>query len=139
MVQVPSPRPATGLTLLELVIALAVMAMLAAAAWPSFADSVRKGRRTDALQASTRVQQAQERWLGNQLRYTDQLADLGLATASPGGHYTLALSAASATAYTLTVSAASGGAQAADAGCTVLTVSVLRGQASYAPAACWSH
>lgn len=137
MVQVSPPRPAAGFTLVELAIALAVAALLAAAAWPHFADSVRKGRRADALRAATQVQQAQERWLGNQGRYTDRLADLGLGAASPAGHYALALSGASATAYTLTVSAASGGAQAADAGCTVLTVSVQRGQAGFAPAGCW--
>lgn len=139
MVPVPRSRSALGLTLVELVIALAVLGILASAAWPHYADSVRRGRRADAVQAAARVQQAQEAWLGNQLRYSDRLADLGLAAASPGGHYTLALSGASATAYTLTVSAASGKPQAADAGCTVLTVSVLRGQASFAPAACWSR
>lgn len=138
MVQASCPRPTAGFTLLELVITLAVLALLAGLAWPSYADSVRKGRRSDALRAAAQVQQAQERWLGNRLRYTDQLTDLGLVAASPAGHYSLALSAASATGYVLTVTAATGRSQAADTGCTSLTVTVLRGQASYAPAACWS-
>ena len=137
MVQVSPTRPKTGFTLLELAIALAVLALLVPLAWPSYTESVRKGRRSDAVRAATQVQQAQERWLGNRLRYTDQLADLGLPAASPAGHYTLALSAASATGYTLTVTAATGKPQAADSGCTSLTITVLRGQASYAPAACW--
>ncbi len=138
MVQASSTRPTTGFTLVELVIALAMLALLVPLAWPSYADSVRKGRRSDAVRAATQVQQAQERWLGNRLRYTDQLTDLGLPAASPAGHYTLALAAASATGYTLTVTAATGKPQAADTGCTSLTVTVLRGQASYAPAGCWS-
>lgn len=137
MVPVSMPRPAPGLTLLELVIALAVVALLALLAWPGHADSLRKARRADALRAAAQVQQAQEAWLGNQRRYADQVTALSLPATSPGGHYALALSAADATGYTLTLSAVAGKPQAADGGCTVLTLTVRRGQASAAPAACW--
>ena len=54
-----------GFTIVELTIALVVVGVLASIALPSFMDAIRKSRRSDAFAALSAVQQAQERWRGN--------------------------------------------------------------------------
>ena len=136
----PTPRPARatcGFTLIEIMIAVALVAILAAVALPTFQNSIRKSRRTDAFTALTAVQQAQERWRGNNPAYTVTLADLaGVTSPTPGGdRYALALAAAPASAplsgaYTAIATAQN--AQAADAGCQKLGVMVAGGNLIFA-------
>jgi type IV pilus assembly protein PilE len=49
-----------GFTLIELMITVAIVAILAAVAYPSFMEQVRKSRRSDAITALNAVAQAQE-------------------------------------------------------------------------------
>lgn len=135
----PPVRRAAGFTLLELMVTLAIVAILAAVAYPSYMNSVRKGRRSDAADAATLVLQAQERRRSNNPAYTATLGDLPAPTTSAGGYYTLALSAATATGYTLTMTAVGGKSQASDTGCTSLVVAVAGGNPTYTPATCWSR
>ena len=100
-------RPRRGFTLIEAMIVVAVVAILAAVALPSFMDSIRKGRRSDAFAAISQVQQAQERWRANHASYADQLS-----TAPPDGS-NLSLRLISATvlpAFTVMFAAVSRGA-----------------------------
>ena len=113
-----------GFTLVELMVVLAVTALLATVAYPSFADAVRKSRRADAVQALSRVQQAQERWRANHVAYAASLgADgLDLGSTSPHGHYGLAVTGHGASSYTVRATALAGSPQSADARCRVLQV-----------------
>jgi type IV pilus assembly protein PilE len=135
--QRPSGAAARGLTLLELVIAVAVVGILVAVALPSFLNQLRQTRRADALDAAAALQQAQERWRANNISYATSVTPLGVSKNSPGGYYTLAISDASATGYTLTLAAVAGTSQASDAGCATLTVTVVKGVPTTAPAPCW--
>jgi type IV pilus assembly protein PilE len=132
---------ARGFTLIELLIAVVVVGILAAVAYPSFMDSIRKGRRSDAMQALNAVQQAQERWRGTHAEYAGALANtaapgqppngLGLSDQSPNQYYQLALTGASATGYTVTASARDGKSQASDGVCKVLAIQMDRGNLGY--------
>lgn len=120
-------------------IAVVISAILLALALPSFNDSVRKGRRSDATDAVIGVLQAQERWRGNNPTYSNSLSSLNQGSTTAGGYYSLALSAVTGAGYTLTASGVTGKGQDHDTGCTALTVTVVNGSPAYTPAVCWSR
>ena len=133
-------RNRRGLTLIELMIVIAVVGILAALALPSYFDSVRKGRRSEAIAALAQVQQAQERWRANRSSYAVSLTaapsatppGLGMSSATTsGGLYTLAVDAADATGYTLSATAATGTSQANDTNCTTMRVRLSNGNVQY--------
>lgn len=80
-----------GMSLIELIIVVAIIAILGVVAYPSYMDSVRETRKTDGISMINKVMQAQERFFVNNLTYTDDLTDLGFASAdnvsSEEGHY----------------------------------------------------
>lgn len=61
-------RP-TGFTLIELMVTIAVVAILAAFAIPTFSEQLAKGRRSDAIATLTDLQLKQERWRANHSTY----------------------------------------------------------------------
>jgi type IV pilus assembly protein PilE len=117
-------------------IVVAIIGIMAAVALPSFLDSVRKGRRSEAVAALAQVQQAQERWRANQAAYTTALtevppAGLGLSSTSSSGLYAIGIDAANADGYTLTARAVSGGSQSHDSLCNTMRVRVAKGSVQY--------
>lgn len=128
-----------GFTLIEMMIVVAIVAILAAVAIPSYLDSLKKSRRSDATTSLTRIQLAQEAYRLNHATY-GSITDLGIGTSSSDGYYTLSITGNNATAYTATATAVSGTSQGSDTGCTTITLTVSNGgnTASNAPAACWS-
>lgn len=89
-----------GFNLIELIIVVAIISILAAVAFPSYQDSVRKSNRTDGQSALLEMISRMERSFYNENTYTTNLAKLGYssaaAVASPEGHYELSVLAASA-------------------------------------------
>ena len=123
-------RRLNGFTLIELMIAVAVVGILLAVALPSFLDSIRKGRRAEAFAALSAIQQAQERWRSNNALY-GTLSNLTIASSTSGGNFTLAVTANTATGYEATADG-SGSGQRNDGQCTKLSVRVDRGAITYA-------
>lgn len=66
-----------GFTLIEVIIALAVVALLASIALPSFRDQVVKSQRADAKTTMLGVMQQQEAFFTENNTYTLDLRDLG--------------------------------------------------------------
>lgn len=126
-----------GFTLIELMVALAIVAILAAVAIPTYTEFVDQGRRSDAISELLNIQRLQEKWRASNTSY-GSASQLGVGSSSSQGFYTLSISNLSATSYR--VSAAPTGAQASDScGTFVLTQAgpVYNLGTGYADASCW--
>jgi type IV pilus assembly protein PilE len=85
---------ARGWTLIELLIAMAVLSLLLTIAVPSYREALRKGRRVDAATALFKIQLDQERYRAAHRHYAEGLTALGWtddAAATPGGYYRVGL------------------------------------------------
>lgn len=135
----------SGFTLLEVMIVCVVIAILAAIAFPSYQDSLRKSRRAEAKAAITRTLQAQERWFTANNTYvayasagtppTNSGMD-GYSSTNTGTRYTINAQACGGgltIAQCVTVSAAP---TAADPTCGTLSMT-SQGARSPATAGCW--
>ena len=70
------PSLSRGFTLIELMITVAVIGILAAVAYPSYADYVRKGKRAMAQGALMEIASKEQTYLLDRRVYTDNLASL---------------------------------------------------------------
>ena len=92
-----------GFTLVELMIAVAIVAIITAIALPAYQDQVRRTKRSDGKGFLLEVAAAQERFFTQNVRY-GTLAELGYADSeSAEGYYTIAVAREDDnTTYTLT-------------------------------------
>lgn len=135
-------RPAPGFTLIELMVAVVVVAVLAAVALPAYFDSVRKSRRGDAVALVAQVAQAQERWRANNNNFATDFGTTVLnvrSTAASGvttltePYYSITIpSAAAPSAYTVRAEARA--AQLGDSRCAVMEMRMVNGNATYVSA-----
>lgn len=123
-----------GFSLIELMVAVAIVAVIAAVAYPSYQNSIRKGKRADAMTAFSLVQQSQERWRSNNPSYSTSLSSLGI---TEPALYSLTISApdssAPASLNTGYVIVAEGReSQASDTQCRRMSVRIVNGNVGYA-------
>lgn len=111
-----------GFTLIELMIAVAILGIIAAIAYPSYLDQVRKSRRSDAQSALLQAANRQERFFTTQYSYADAAAALGMPTETENEAYTLAVDNGDADGFEITATAQ--GDQVND-DCTSLTINEI--------------
>jgi type IV pilus assembly protein PilE len=143
-----SRQAVKGFTLIELMVVLAIIAIIAAIAIPSYANQVRKSRRADATSTLGDAQLRQERWRAENPAF-GTLAQIGVPTTSPGGHYTISMPTLSGTCpnsgptattnNSYILQAAATGAQAKDTACATMALSNLCGTITKTPTSCWSQ
>jgi type IV pilus assembly protein PilE len=85
-----------GFTLTELMIVLVILGIIAAFAYPTYQDQVRKTRRSGATAELTEIAGLQEQFFLDNRTYADNVADLGAAATTEDGAYTLQVKAADA-------------------------------------------
>ncbi len=125
-----APQRVAGFTLIEVMITMAIVALLAMIAYPSFMQSIRNSNRSDAQAAIARVSVNQERFFATNGTYTANSALIGLqvdgdTAYSDANHYTVAVAAGPtgiASSYLITATAAADSVQVHDEGCTVLSL-----------------
>lgn len=136
-------RPSRGVTLIELMIAVAVISILGMIAFPAYQDSVRKARRSEAIGALTTLQQAQERSRGNFPTYCAELASaptvstcgLNMPSTTGNGHYGIELVTSPAPdALSYRAVATAQGDQAKDTRCIKMGVQASSGGVKFASA-----
>ncbi|WP_276205400.1 type IV pilin protein [Methylocaldum sp. 14B] len=122
-------RKIRGFTLMELMIAVAVVGILAAVAFPSYQSQVIKTRRSDGKAALMAAAAKQEQYYLDNKTYANSMTALGYA-ANPAnsqeGYYQISIAAATAacpiaTCFSLT--ATGQGSQQSDGVCGNLTLS----------------
>ncbi|MBA3564136.1 MAG: type IV pilin protein [Gammaproteobacteria bacterium] len=115
-----------GFTLIELMIALVIVAILASIAIPGYRNYILRTNRGDATAALLKIAAAQEKFYLQNDTYTTNLTDappdgLGIPT-TENGLYDLAVGAADTAGFTATATAIAGEAQASDDDCQTFTI-----------------
>ena len=127
-------RPERGFTLIELMIAIVIVAIIVAIAFPSYYDYVQRSRRSDGTSALSRATMVMESCRSDMASYTG----CAVAATSDEGFYNLTV-AVTSSSYTLTATAL--GVQAQDVRCNTLTLDSqgTKGYTGSAPdvATCW--
>ncbi len=124
-------RRSEGFTLIELMIVLGVLGVLLAIALPSYQDSTRKGRRSEAVTALTQLQQAQERHRASNTAYAATFAALSASAPATTPHYNLSIDGAGPGGYQITASARADSPQFGDTACRGLIVRAASGVMIY--------
>ena len=116
-----------GVTLIELMIVIVVVAILASIAIPSYRNYVLRTHRVEAKTALLNLAANQEKhylvnntYAANAALSTAPPAGLGLPATTENGWYTIVINSASTTAFAATATAA--GAQTADLDCRTFTI-----------------
>jgi type IV pilus assembly protein PilE len=141
------PTRTAGWTLIELLVALSILAILAAFALPAYRSHALRVHRVEAKSALLELAAAQERFYLHHDRYAAhaELAaappqGLGLAERTRNGRYRLTIDIADTRAFR--ASAAASGDQAADERCATFTIDAhgsrtATSAAGIAAAGCW--
>lgn len=113
-----------GFTLIELIIAIAIVGILVGIAYPSYQDYVIRAGRSDGQAALLNLAAHMESYYTENNSYTGATspAVLGLPATSNKDNYNLSVSALTATTYTLSATPIAGTPQADDTTCGTLTL-----------------
>lgn len=126
--QLPGGRKrSAGFTLMELMIVVAIVAILLAVALPSYENSLQKGRRAEAKAMLLDVANRQESFMLDRSTYTTDLTQLNFTVPllSENGHYTITAADCGLgldRCYELTATPTAGSPQTKDARCTEFTL-----------------
>jgi len=130
-----------GVTLIELLIAIAIIGILSSVAYPSYVDFVQRSNRAEAQSELLKVANLQEQYFIDHRTYTADMEDLGLGAdpyipeTSGSKNYSIdAVIADGGTTFVLTATAIN--AQAGDSSCAKFNVNEV-GAKTATSSDCW--
>lgn len=128
-----------GFSLVELLVAMVVIALLALLAVPIYNHYLIYSRRTDAMQTLLAIQVTEENYRQANNTY-GTLAQVWSGSNSISGHYTIAISNVSATTYTITATATGNQTQDTQDGtsCTPMVLAFANNTTTKTPSVCWT-
>ncbi len=103
-----------GFTLVELMITVAVLGIIAAIAYPTYQEHMRKTRRVDAKAALMDAAAKMERHYIQFSRYSGTIASSGISATSPEKFYSIAATVTNPNSQTFTLTATRAGRQVGD-------------------------
>jgi type IV pilus assembly protein PilE len=120
------PKPETapvknGFSLIELMIAVAIVGILAAIAIPSYMAYTHRANRTDATRTMTRDAQGLERCYSQNFTYIGCANPAAGTTASPQGYYNVTIAMPTASSFTITATPVAS-PQTSDSACQSFTL-----------------
>jgi type IV pilus assembly protein PilE len=126
----------TGFTLIEMLIVMAIVAILATIALPSYQGTVRRSRRSEAIMTLLEIQLKEEKWRANNSAY-GSISDVGGVTSNDYYNFSVTNPPQTNT-YTITATAKTGTDQINDkengTDCSTLTINQ---SGEKTPAECW--
>jgi type IV pilus assembly protein PilE len=141
-------RKKTGFTLLELLIGVAIVGILAGIVYPTYVDSLARGRRAEAMSELVRVANLQEQYYADNRTYTIDMTNLGLSAdpyVTTNGYYSIDTVAITNINSDFIITATVAGSQAThDSDCTSFTINNLSQKTAKKGAAdnssfCWGR
>lgn len=134
-------HPASGFSLIELLVVMVIVATLAGIAYPAYTNHIKRSHRADARADLLRMQMAVEKQRLTTLGAKPAVPSSWVTTPGVAKHYQLSLQPNGVQDYALIARALPGDGQnddqQGDVSCAVLTIRVQGLESRHEPAACW--